>query len=122
MVIGDFHENIIAVQHYLESQGLLLRLVGKKVVGLRQMHKNRRHLRVPDLGPAVVEIRRCHPRVMNVQAPVRVDLAGIQLAVIRPDLLQKKLDEISAKGQVPVIEFLVQHCGSPTLTGEKGNC
>jgi hypothetical protein len=28
------------------------------------------------------------------------------------------LNEITAKGQAPVIEFVVRHCDSPTLTGE----
>ncbi len=38
---------------------------------------------------------------------------------MRPNLLQKKLNEITAKGQAPVIEFVVRHCDSPTLTVEK---
>jgi len=52
---------------------------------------------------------------MKVQIPVRVDLAGIQLLIIRPDILQKKLNKIAAKGQAPVIEFVIPHGDSPAF-------
>jgi hypothetical protein len=46
---------------------------------------------------------------LEAQVAVRIDLAGIQLPIIRPNLLQQKLDKITAKGQVPIVEFVVCH-------------